>query len=90
MEYQISVIDNHLQDDRSHHSFDNNPYFPSLPIGYKFSPYDHELIVHYLEPKVANKPLPPNKIREIDVYRFDPMKLSGIFFSHYNFLNYFF
>ncbi|XVE68826.1 hypothetical protein DITRI_Ditri09bG0101000 [Diplodiscus trichospermus] len=51
-------------------------YLNSLPVGYRFKPHDVELI-YYLKMKVYNKPLPPNKIREVQLYNYDPETLTG-------------
>jgi hypothetical protein len=48
-----------------------------FPPGYRFEPYDDELIVHYLSKKVRNEPLQPNKIPEVDIYKHNPKTLAG-------------
>ncbi|KAF7838067.1 NAC domain-containing protein 1-like [Senna tora] len=48
----------------------------SFPIGFRFAPFDDEIIVHYLLPKVTNQPLSFNIIEEVNVYKFDPQTLS--------------
>lgn len=53
------------------------PFLDSFPPGYRFSPFDEELIVHYLDNKVANRPLPKNKIMEVDLYSYNPEDLAG-------------
>ncbi|KAG8653060.1 hypothetical protein MANES_06G163000v8 [Manihot esculenta] len=52
------------------------PFLDSFPPGYRFSPFDEELIVHYLDNKVANRPLPKNKIMEVDLYSYNPEDLA--------------
>ncbi|XVE52595.1 hypothetical protein DITRI_Ditri02bG0134600 [Diplodiscus trichospermus] len=52
-----------------------NEYLNSIPVGYRFKPYDVELI-YYLKMKVYNKPLPPNKIKEVQLYNYDPETLT--------------
>ncbi|XP_057967262.1 NAC transcription factor 32-like [Malania oleifera] len=52
-------------------------YLDSFPPGYRFSPLDHELIVHYLIKKVVGGPLPPNKILEVTLYQHNPAYLAG-------------
>ncbi|CAL5358814.1 unnamed protein product [Camellia sinensis] len=42
-----------------------------LPSGYRFSPLDSELVVHYLKKKILNQELPANIITTIDVYSYD-------------------
>ncbi|XWS74900.1 hypothetical protein CRYUN_Cryun01aG0038100 [Craigia yunnanensis] len=49
----------------------------SLPTGYRFKPRDDELIDYYLKRKVYNKPLPPNRIREVKLYNYNPETLTG-------------
>ncbi|CAK7324255.1 unnamed protein product [Dovyalis caffra] len=48
---------------------------PSLPTGYKFSPFHHDLIVHYLKRKILDEPLPADVIPTTDVYASNPYKL---------------
>nr|GLL49387.1 NAC domain-containing protein 83-like [Ipomoea trifida] len=46
--------------------------------GFRFHPTDEELVVHYLNPKVLNSPLPADVILEIDnVCKSDPWDLPG-------------
>ncbi|XVF83791.1 hypothetical protein PTKIN_Ptkin16aG0520700 [Pterospermum kingtungense] len=47
----------------------------SIPMGYKFRPTDFELIF-YLSRKVDKKPLPPNRIWEVQLYNYDPETLT--------------
>ncbi|KAI4381632.1 hypothetical protein MLD38_007690 [Melastoma candidum] len=48
---------------------------PSLPPGFRFHPTDEELVLHYLQRKVASAPLPVSIIAEVDIYKFDPWDL---------------
>ncbi|KAF2293391.1 hypothetical protein GH714_001186 [Hevea brasiliensis] len=50
--------------DNNRKNFIDIDYFNSFPPGYRFRPLDGELVVHYLKNKIANQPLPPNKIME--------------------------
>ncbi|XVF82130.1 hypothetical protein PTKIN_Ptkin16aG0020600 [Pterospermum kingtungense] len=54
---------------------EDEAYLKKLPKGYKFKPQDFELIV-YLKRKVEKKPLPPNKIWEVQLYNYDPDTLT--------------
>nr|GMD67462.1 NAC transcription factor 29-like [Ipomoea batatas] len=45
----------------------------------RFCPSDEELIHSYLWKKVQNQPLPPNKIHEVNLYKFSPWELSEMF-----------
>ncbi|GLU10388.1 hypothetical protein SLE2022_271980 [Rubroshorea leprosula] len=58
---------------------DDNEYFKSLPPGYRFKPFDEELIIHYLNNKIHDKPLPRNKIKEVNLYKHNPETLAGKF-----------
>lgn len=58
-------------------------YLNSFPPGYRFCPTDKELVLDYLKNKVMNKPLPPNKIMDINLYNHGPQDLSGLRFFHY-------
>lgn len=61
-----------------------------FPPGYKFLPDDAELIMYYLQPKIAGHPTFPGRIYDADVYKYPPEVLNGIsFFMHcyiYHFL----
>lgn len=59
-------------------SFDDS-YFDKFPDGYRFTPTDEELILCYLKKKIENIPLPPNRIRDEDIYQFNPNTLAGNF-----------
>nr|AHJ79218.1 NAC domain protein NAC77 [Gossypium hirsutum] len=52
-------------------------YFRLLPPGYRFKPRDEELVNYYLRPKISGLPLPPNRIREANLYGHDPETLTG-------------
>ncbi|XP_050217235.1 NAC transcription factor 32-like [Mercurialis annua] len=54
-------------------------YFKSFPPGYKFQPFDEELVVCYLKKKILNEPLPPNRIRDVELYAFNPDDLTAIY-----------
>jgi len=60
---------------------DSDRYFNSFPPGYRFRPYDHELVLHYLDKKVKGLPLPMNRIINADLYQFDPEDLAGFIFT---------
>ncbi|KAB2615355.1 NAC domain-containing protein 68-like [Pyrus ussuriensis x Pyrus communis] len=55
---------------------DQDDFFNSFPPGYRFNPFDGELIVHYLMKKVLDQPLPPNRIFEVNLYRYNPEVLA--------------
>ncbi|KAM1754757.1 hypothetical protein ACFX12_007172 [Malus domestica] len=73
--------DHDLSEDEAN-SFNNNlkkdqdEFFNSFPPGYRFNPFDGELIVHYLMKKVLDQPLPPNRIFEVNLYRHNPEVLA--------------
>lgn len=51
----------------------------SFPIpGVGFHPTDVELVVYYLLWKATKRQFPIELIAEVDVYKFDPWKLAGI------------
>ncbi|KDP41286.1 hypothetical protein JCGZ_15693 [Jatropha curcas] len=54
----------------------------NLTIGYRFSPYDYELILYYLLKKILDLPLPLNIITEIDLHQYDPDQLPISEFSY--------
>ncbi|KAL1080183.1 hypothetical protein V6Z11_D10G274100 [Gossypium hirsutum] len=53
-------------------------YFRLLPPGYRFKPRDEELVNYYLRPKISGLPLPPNRIREANLYGHDPETLTAM------------
>ncbi|XP_021628035.1 NAC domain-containing protein 96 [Manihot esculenta] len=53
-----------------------------LACGYRFSPHDSELIVHYLLRKILGQQLPVNIIPEIDLYQYDADQLPISEFKH--------
>ncbi|XWS56639.1 hypothetical protein CRYUN_Cryun09bG0103200 [Craigia yunnanensis] len=57
---------------------EDEAYLKSLPSGYRFKPQDAELIGYYLKRKVYNQPLPPNRIRDVQLYNYDPETLTEI------------
>ncbi|XP_015875710.2 protein ATAF2-like [Ziziphus jujuba] len=63
--------------------FPQEPKFQSVggqeikfQVGYRFCPYDHELLNDYLKKKLANECLPANRIFEVNLYKFNPEDLS--------------
>ncbi|CAK9181197.1 unnamed protein product [Ilex paraguariensis] len=50
----------------------------SLPPGVCFQPSDQELAGFYLKRKLNKKPLPPNQIQEVHVYKHNPHTLAEI------------
>ena len=51
----------------------------SLPPGFRFHPTDEELFMFYLKRKVMGKKIPPDVITVLDIYKFVPQDLPGIF-----------
>lgn len=58
----------------------------NLPPGFRFHPTDDELVVHYLCRKVAYQCLPVPIIAEVDLYKYDPWELPGIWFCSFVFV----
>ena len=50
----------------------------AVPYGYRFHPTDEELLV-YLKRKIHNLPLPCDIIKEVELYKYDPSELTGLF-----------
>jgi hypothetical protein len=50
-----------------------------LPPGFRFHPTDEELILHYLCKRAAAAPCPAPIIAEVDIYKFDPWDLPGVY-----------
>ncbi|PON92380.1 NAC domain containing protein [Trema orientale] len=59
----------------------NASYVDKLPKGFRFLPTDAELIFYLLK-KVRNDTLPPNRIRDVDLYRFSPWHLEEMHTLH--------
>ncbi|KDP36431.1 hypothetical protein JCGZ_08700 [Jatropha curcas] len=57
-------------------------YLDSFPAGYRFKPYDRELVVSYLKKKIDNVPLPANRIREVQLYKHNPETLAANYKPH--------
>jgi len=61
----------------------------NVPTGYRFSPNDDDLVVHYLKKKILGQQLPADVIPTTDVYASSPDKLPlglslSYFFWHMN------
>ena len=56
---------------------EDEAYLKSLPTGYRFKPNDVELVDYYLKRKVYNEPLPPNRIWDVQLYKYNPDTLTG-------------
>lgn len=56
---------------------DNEPPPIYFPPGYHFHPNDKELILYYLLPKLQNKRLPYNHIKDVVLADYDPEVLTG-------------
>ncbi|KAF8395835.1 hypothetical protein HHK36_019789 [Tetracentron sinense] len=53
----------------------DDKYFDLIPPGYRFCPKDSELILDYLKEKVMNRPLPRNRIKEVNLKDYSPYDL---------------
>ncbi|XP_077236585.1 NAC domain-containing protein 68-like [Tasmannia lanceolata] len=47
-----------------------------IPDCYRFKPFDHELFIHYLQNKLLDRPLPYNKINDVNLYDHTPYDLA--------------
>lgn len=50
-----------------------------LPLGFRFTPTDEELVMYYLKRKITGKEPHIDIIPELDIYKFAPWKLPGNF-----------
>lgn len=48
-----------------------------IPAGYRFCPYDGELIFFYLKKKIDNEALPHDGIIDVNLYEHNPDYLTG-------------
>ncbi|KAF5189936.1 Nac domain-containing protein [Thalictrum thalictroides] len=51
---------------------EDEKFLRSFPPGYRFAPRDDELLEHYLVNKLANRKLPINSIKDVNIYKFNP------------------
>ncbi|PIA63124.1 hypothetical protein AQUCO_00200864v1 [Aquilegia coerulea] len=54
---------------------EDEKYLRSFPPGYRFAPGDDELLEHYLMNKIGNRKLPINRIKDVNIYKFNPQDL---------------
>lgn len=59
--------------EKEYHSFEH----VEPPPGFRFSPTDIDLVMHYLIRKVLNHPLPWNRIVDVQLYDHSPEWLAG-------------
>ncbi|OIT33234.1 nac transcription factor 25 [Nicotiana attenuata] len=52
-------------------------YINNFPPGYRFNPTDSELVTYYLKRKLDNLPLYPNRIYEINIYKYNPELIAA-------------
>ncbi|CAA3028393.1 NAC transcription factor 29-like [Olea europaea subsp. europaea] len=56
---------------------ENEPIYTHwFPPGYRFIPEDDELILHYLNNRIMNKPMPYSIIRDVELYKHNPKDLA--------------
>ncbi|KAH0721093.1 hypothetical protein KY290_006701 [Solanum tuberosum] len=67
---------NPIMQDQNQIIFNDNFVFP---VGYRFCPHDDELIVHYLLKRIRNEVLPHDKIKDVNLYKYSPYDLAGIY-----------
>ena len=60
----------------------NTSFFDKFPPGFVFMPSDGQL-VGYLRKKIDNEPLPPNRIEDVELYKFSPEFLAGTLYYFY-------
>ncbi|KAJ8769283.1 hypothetical protein K2173_002487 [Erythroxylum novogranatense] len=58
---------------------DEEKYLDSFPSGYRFRPYDSELIEDYLIKKINKEKLPPNRIKDVELYKYNPSDLAEMY-----------
>ena len=72
--YQLQT--NNVNDGNGVNEDNNNNEIREVPLGYRFCPNDHELL-HFLWNKILNRPLPCDRVREVELYRYHPRQLAG-------------
>ncbi|CAK7331056.1 unnamed protein product [Dovyalis caffra] len=78
----LSIVTRPPAPPRFSNNHDDDRYFKSFPPGYRFSPHDDELVLHYLSKKVRGLPLPRNRIVDVTLYQHDPEFLADRY-KHY-------
>lgn len=68
------------KDDHHHHQPDHDYDHDMVMPGFRFHPTEEELIEFYLRRKVEGKRFNVELITFLDLYRYDPWELPGIFF----------
>ncbi|KAK9931805.1 hypothetical protein M0R45_019069 [Rubus argutus] len=74
---EAAIVTNNGSDLHGGHLGSYDSFFATIPPGYRFKPFDTELVVYYLKRKIANQTLPPNRIREVELYNFSPDTLAA-------------
>ena len=68
------------QNNRNIEIWKQEKYFEKLPCGFRFCPNESELIA-YLGMRMTSQILSPNQIQDVELYRFNPEQLLGIFLN---------
>ncbi|XP_040361836.1 uncharacterized protein LOC121049231 [Rosa chinensis] len=73
---QFSDVEEELNNFNNNQKRQQDAFLNSFPPGYRFNPRDDELVRYYLQKKIMDEPLPPNKIMEVNLYRHNPETLA--------------
>lgn len=74
---QFSDEEEELNHFNNNQKREQDAFLKSFPPGYRFNPRDDELVLYYLQKKIMEEPLPPNRIMEVNLYRHNPETLAG-------------
>ncbi|CAN1129669.1 NAC domain-containing protein 10 [Linum perenne] len=55
---------------------------PCLPPGFRFHPTDQELLIYYLKQKISSSSPSFSLIADINIYKFNPWDLPGMYTVH--------
>ena len=75
-----NMSQNHNNQENKDHDDDNDEHEHDMVMpGFRFHPTEEELVEFYLRRKVEGKRFNVELITSLDLYRFDPWELPGIY-----------
>ena len=87
MSHNTNNEQNNNNNDCNSNSKDDDHEHDMVMPGFRFHPTEEELVEFYLRRKVEGKRFNVELITFLDLYRYDPWELPGIYMYIYNMLN---